>query len=195
MENTLPLVDDFLAAVEITRTATQNTETLMNKVNLVTLVDDCLAVVAGTKTVDAALAGQGIYGRIAPLKEDSCEEGLTESSLFLGIYELLPIVDLSHLIELLTHIDESDFVASFETYFCQSSCGGGGESFSQRDLLIDFATTVLADALLITSEGKCDWKNIDTVIEAGFDVFAGEQDSFGWLTGCIRTKKGIIVYG
>lgn len=189
----LPLVDDFLDAVKRTRTDTQNTETPMNKVNLVTLVDDCIAVVAGTKTVDAALASQGIYGRITPQEEDSCEEELTES-LFLGIYELLPSVELHHLIELLKHIEESDSVASFEKYFCQDA-SGECKSFSTRDLLIDFAATVLADAFLITSEGRCNWKNIDAVIAAGFDVFAGETDSFGWLTGCIRTKKGIIVYG
>ena len=48
---------------------------------------------------------------------------------------------------------------------------------------------------LITSEGACNWDNISTLKENGYNVFPGDQDSFGWLTGCIRTKKGIIVYG
>ena len=39
------------------------------------------------------------------------------------------------------------------------------------------------------------FKNIITVRENGFDVFAGERDRFGWLTGCIRVKHGIIVFG
>ena len=30
---------------------------------------------------------------------------------------------------------------------------------------------------------------------SGYDVTAGEKDSYGWLTGCIHTNKGIIVYG
>jgi hypothetical protein len=29
----------------------------------------------------------------------------------------------------------------------------------------------------------------------GFFVFPGERDSFGWLTGVIRTKKGLIIFG
>lgn len=30
---------------------------------------------------------------------------------------------------------------------------------------------------------------------SGFDVFPGEQDRFGWLTGCIQLKRGMIVFG
>jgi len=52
-----------------------------------------------------------------------------------------------------------------------------------------------ASEFLITSNGGCNLDNINKLKEAGFDVFAGEKDSFGWLTGCIRTSKGIIVYG
>ena len=48
---------------------------------------------------------------------------------------------------------------------------------------------------LIASGGRCDWDNIRKVRNAGFRVYAGEQDSFGWLTGCVETSKGIIVYG
>lgn len=53
----------------------------------------------------------------------------------------------------------------------------------------------LACGALISSNGRCNWTNIKKVEGAGYRVFAGEQDSFGWLTGCISTKKGIIVYG
>jgi hypothetical protein len=31
--------------------------------------------------------------------------------------------------------------------------------------------------------------------EAGFDIYPGEQDSFGWLIGCIKLQRGIIVFG
>lgn len=37
--------------------------------------------------------------------------------------------------------------------------------------------------------------NIQYVKEAGFDVYAGEQDRFGWLTGCIELQRGIIIFG
>ena len=50
---------------------------------------------------------------------------------------------------------------------------------------------------LITNEGTCNWKQIWKLRDSGYDVFAGDEDSFGWLTGCIR-KHGddrILVYG
>lgn len=53
----------------------------------------------------------------------------------------------------------------------------------------------IADQALITDEGKCDLDAIDIVKQHGYSVFAGEQDRFGWLTGCIQTKKGLLVYG
>ncbi len=50
----------------------------------------------------------------------------------------------------------------------------------------------LADDYLTGNEN---FKNIITIRESGFDVFAGEQDRFGWLVGCIRLKRGIIMFG
>lgn len=29
----------------------------------------------------------------------------------------------------------------------------------------------------------------------GYSMYPGEKDSFGWLTGCIKTKRGVIVFG
>ena len=52
----------------------------------------------------------------------------------------------------------------------------------------------LASDTLVDHEGRCIWHLHDTLSDAGFPVFAGEKDSFGWLTGCIQTTKGIIVY-
>jgi hypothetical protein len=54
-----------------------------------------------------------------------------------------------------------------------------------------------ANATLITNEGRC---NIRAMIELEkvcerWKAFAGDSDSFGWLTGCIRTTKGVLVYG
>lgn len=52
-----------------------------------------------------------------------------------------------------------------------------------------------ADKFLITKEGACRWENHEWLGEKGYSVFCGERDRFGWLTGCIQTKKGVIVYG
>jgi hypothetical protein len=51
------------------------------------------------------------------------------------------------------------------------------------------ATRVLIDEL-----GRNRWDNHEVLHQSGFYVFAGEKDRFGWLTGCIQTKKGVIVY-
>jgi len=53
----------------------------------------------------------------------------------------------------------------------------------------------LAERLLITEEGRPHFENHAFLSEHGFHVFPGEVDSFGWLSGCIQTKKGVIVYG
>jgi hypothetical protein len=52
-----------------------------------------------------------------------------------------------------------------------------------------------ADEALITDQGRCDWDAIQMLKDEGYEVFAGEQDRWGWLSGCIQTKKGRLVYG
>ncbi len=52
-----------------------------------------------------------------------------------------------------------------------------------------------ASKVLILADGSCNVTNIVALRKHGYDVFPGEEDSFGWLTGCIQTSKGILVYG
>lgn len=52
-----------------------------------------------------------------------------------------------------------------------------------------------ANNYLINDNGECMWDNIHIITHNGFNVFPGDRDRFGWLTGCIQTKKGIIMYG
>ena len=52
----------------------------------------------------------------------------------------------------------------------------------------------LADLVLITPEGMCDWMNMKLVQEK-YKIKPGETDSYKWLTGIIITSKGEIVYG
>lgn len=49
--------------------------------------------------------------------------------------------------------------------------------------------------LLITDSGACDWDNINLLRNSGYSVYPGDQDSFGWLVGCIDTNKGTITFG
>ena len=48
---------------------------------------------------------------------------------------------------------------------------------------------------LLVDEGQNIWENIEKLRKHGFQVYPGEQDRFGWLTGCIDTQKGTIIYG
>ena len=56
------------------------------------------------------------------------------------------------------------------------------------------AVVYLADDCL-TSEDANSYENINEIRKAGFDVYAGEQDRFGWLTGVIEFKTGKIIFG
>jgi len=54
----------------------------------------------------------------------------------------------------------------------------------------------IATRLLITDKGQPDFDQIDRLYdEFGYFVVPGERDSFGWVTACIQTKKGFIVFG
>ena len=56
-----------------------------------------------------------------------------------------------------------------------------------------------AESILITAGGRPDYSAMARLKEAGFPVYAGETDGFGWLTGCIDLKVGetpaTLVYG
>jgi hypothetical protein len=53
----------------------------------------------------------------------------------------------------------------------------------------------LAETVLITSSGACNWAAHEVLRAHGYDVFCAERDSFGWLVGGIQTAKGVIYYG
>ena len=53
----------------------------------------------------------------------------------------------------------------------------------------------IANTLLITDDGKCNWQNIEILMDNSIEVFPVELDKFGWVVGGIRTTKGIITYG
>jgi hypothetical protein len=66
----------------------------------------------------------------------------------------------------------------------------GGDNVTE----IDYA----ASALLIERGGYPDYEAMVQLKEMSngrYFVTPGETDIFGWLTGCLHTPKGIIVYG
>ena len=84
---------------------------------------------------------------------------------------------LEKLIELLKNLNASELPDNYDEYIKNDEI----ES--------------LACSTLIGSNGECLWDSHNVLNQNGFPVFAGERDRFGWLTGCIQTEKGIIVYG
>jgi len=54
----------------------------------------------------------------------------------------------------------------------------------------------IATRLFIDDKGKPLFDEMDRLqSEYGYLVFPGERDRFGWVTACLQTKKGIIVFG
>jgi hypothetical protein len=53
-----------------------------------------------------------------------------------------------------------------------------------------------ANDVLISDDGNPLFEEMDKLWhDYGYFIFPGERDRCGWLTGCIQTKKGIIVFG
>lgn len=71
----------------------------------------------------------------------------------------------------------------------------GWTGFNESELYNEVVD--LCDEYLITNGGHCNWDNICILRDEGYSVFAGEKDSFGWLTGCVRKNDDlrVVVYG
>jgi hypothetical protein len=54
----------------------------------------------------------------------------------------------------------------------------------------------LASDFLIKDDGTPDFDQIDHLYHTyGYFIFPGERDRYGWLSACLRTTKGLIVFG
>jgi hypothetical protein len=54
----------------------------------------------------------------------------------------------------------------------------------------------LATELFISKEGTPLFDEMDRLQKmSGFYIYPGERDGFGWLSACLQTKKGVIVFG
>jgi len=64
------------------------------------------------------------------------------------------------------------------------------------------ASTALCDNIsntacdiLINDNGCINYNRVFMLRDAGYYIYPGEQDNFGWLIGVIVTKKGNIMFG
>lgn len=100
-------------------------------------------------------------------------------------------------IEFLNHLD--DFIETVEKQSDEelnSIWDDFGKVFFKHDNPYADIIEEFACQHLITNSGKCNRKNISRLRDAGFNVYAGDSDSFGWLTGCIEnTNRHVFVYG
>lgn len=89
---------------------------------------------------------------------------------------------LELLIQLLKYINTDDTIEVFN------------DQYNTRNPIVN-AALHLANEFLIGDDGHPDRDHMNVVIEAGFSIYPGEMDRFGWVTGCIELSKGIIVFG
>lgn len=70
-----------------------------------------------------------------------------------------------------------------------------GKSYFNESELLDEVTELCGEYLI--ADGGCNWDNISILRNNSYNVYAGEKDSFGWLTGCVQKKgdKRIVCYG
>ena len=66
-----------------------------------------------------------------------------------------------------------------------------GEKYDTNHPLIT-AVIYLANDYLTSDERHI---HLRILKQKGYYVFPGEQDRFGWLTGCIQLPRGVIVFG
>lgn len=54
----------------------------------------------------------------------------------------------------------------------------------------------IATRLFIDDKGEPLFDEMDRLQhDYGYFIFPGERDRFGWVTACLQTKKGFIVFG
>ena len=89
---------------------------------------------------------------------------------------------IDNLIEVLDRLFETDF-ASKDEYGCVTFTEEGN------------AASALCCEYLIHDGGGCNWTNINYLRKHGYSVYPGDEDSFGWLVGCISKNGKVLTFG
>jgi hypothetical protein len=95
----------------------------------------------------------------------------------------------------------TDFIKKLDTLmesgnFTATVSDEDGQTYLGGDDAIEI--DYIASTLLIERGGYPDYEAMVQLKEMSngrYFVTPGETDIFGWLTGCLHTPKGIIVYG
>lgn len=97
------------------------------------------------------------------------------------------LLEMNRLIELLRKVDESPALYRIEE--------NNETDRKQYDVSHHVINDIVyyANEYLITGPDVHIWRNM--VKEAGYPVFPGEVDRFGWLTAYFQMREGIILFG
>lgn len=101
----------------------------------------------------------------------------------------LELVDselIGKMVTLVSEINHSD-----EIIECDYLTGGYAEDY--HPLVTQLVAA--AEELCIASDGTVRFSMIAQLARHGVIIRRGEYDSFGWLSGVVITKKGLVVYG
>jgi len=90
---------------------------------------------------------------------------------------MTPELNLLH--QLLTYLNEDNNVAVENGVYSPSQA-------------LVHAVLYLAEDCLTGADGDA---HIHYLRQQGWDIHPGDQDRFGWLTGCIQLRRGMIVFG
>jgi len=97
---------------------------------------------------------------------------------------------MAELIILLQSIEECKWLPKTPTRYLTNG------KFEELPAVVrNLVSSGLMEDVLIKEGCEPNFKAHRELRSFGFEVFRGGTDEFGWLTGCIQTKKGILVYG
>lgn len=100
------------------------------------------------------------------------------------IQEKEPDQQMQRLVELLTEIDQSSLPEGEYDYVLH------------RDDHVNISEIQSLACDLFIGEGCPIFEEMDLLHKHhGYFIFPGERDRFGWVTACLQTNKGIIVFG
>lgn len=91
---------------------------------------------------------------------------------------------MERLVECLRIVDDSDLPDDEDCPLCPTD-------HSMISVIRCAATDVL-----ICDNGSPNFEEMDRLYkEYKYFIYPGERDSFGWISACVQTKKGFIVFG
>lgn len=74
-------------------------------------------------------------------------------------------------------------------------CEDDGRTYILQNDVAEEIEKICWKYLIKAGELAWNWKNVKKLEEYGYKCFAGERDSFGMLTACVKKDKKIFCFG